>query len=358
MDSDAFAHRGVIEGYYGPPYTHAERLWLIERMGAWGMNRYIYAPKDDPLHRAEWRAPYGAAALREFAELVERGAAVGVDVGFAVSPGLTIQYGSADDVRALQAKFRSFHVLGARLFSLALDDVPTSLLHAGDEARFGSLAAAHVTLTHAVAEALGDAPLPSVLLLHHTNVQGARHEVVALEGSAVTARGDVAIAFDSPGSVAPGERFDLVLTVQNDGTVPVADVRLDASVSGAVVASVTSPLGPCSEGAAVACELGSLEPGAAVKVVIAALAPASAPAAQVTFEAAARSLAGCEASLDDNALEGAIPIVATVTLRDALAIGGGCGCRVDREGQSTGGATLGWLAALALCAARRRARAS
>lgn len=159
MHSDGFAHRGVIEGYYGPPYSHAERLWLIERMGAWGMNRYIYAPKDDPLHRAEWRAPYGAAALREFAELVERGAAVGVDVGFAISPGLTIEYGSADDIRALQAKFRSFKALGARLFSLALDDVPTSLLHAGDEARFGSLADAHVALTHAVAESLGDALL-------------------------------------------------------------------------------------------------------------------------------------------------------------------------------------------------------
>jgi hyaluronoglucosaminidase len=132
---------------------------MIERLGAWGMNRYVYAPKDDPLHRAQWRTPYPADAVREFAELIECGRSVGVEVGFAISPGLTIEYGAAADVAALQQKFRAFHELGARWFCLALDDVPTSLLHAGDQNRFGSLAAAHVALAHAVAEALGDSTL-------------------------------------------------------------------------------------------------------------------------------------------------------------------------------------------------------
>jgi hyaluronoglucosaminidase len=106
--ADVFAHRGIIEGFYGPPYRHADRLWLVDKLGAWGMNRYVYAPKEDPLHRAEWRTPYEAAAMREFGELVARGAAAGVAVGFAVSPGLTIEYGSATDVRQLQAKFLGF----------------------------------------------------------------------------------------------------------------------------------------------------------------------------------------------------------------------------------------------------------
>jgi hyaluronoglucosaminidase len=155
MPAPEFVHRGVIEGFYGPPYAHADRLWLIDRLGAWGMNRYVYAPKDDPLHRAEWRSPYDEATLREFRELVEAGRAAGVEVGFAVSPGLSMEYGSAADVRALQAKFGDFQRCGARFFCLALDDVPTELLHAGDRTRFGSLAAAHVYVTHAVAEALG-----------------------------------------------------------------------------------------------------------------------------------------------------------------------------------------------------------
>lgn len=150
-----FIHRGVIEGFYGPPYAHADRLWLIERLGAWGMNRYVYAPKDDPLHRAQWRAPYAAGMLHEFGELIERGRGVGVEVGFAISPGLTIEYSSLDDVHALQAKFRDFQALGARWFCLALDDVPTTLMHTADQRHFASLGEAHVALANAVAGALG-----------------------------------------------------------------------------------------------------------------------------------------------------------------------------------------------------------
>ena len=34
----AFEHRGVVEGYYGAALESAERLWLIESIGRWGMN--------------------------------------------------------------------------------------------------------------------------------------------------------------------------------------------------------------------------------------------------------------------------------------------------------------------------------
>jgi hypothetical protein len=29
---------GVIEGFYGQPYSHEVRLHIIDRMGAWGWN--------------------------------------------------------------------------------------------------------------------------------------------------------------------------------------------------------------------------------------------------------------------------------------------------------------------------------
>jgi hyaluronoglucosaminidase len=154
-----FVHRGVIEGFYGRPYSHADRLWLIEHLGAWGMNRYVYAPKDDQLQRAEWRTPYPRETLAQFAQLIQVGEAAGVSVGFALSPGLSIEYASATDVRTLQRKYHSAYALGARFFCLALDDVPSRLLYASDEARFASLAAAHVALAHAVAEALPDATI-------------------------------------------------------------------------------------------------------------------------------------------------------------------------------------------------------
>lgn len=151
-----FLHRGVVEGFYGTPWSHADRLWWLERLGRWGMNRYVHAPKDDPLQRAQWRDPYPPETLREFAQLVERGRAAGVEVGFAVSPGLSIEYASARDVAALCRKLGGFRELGARFFSLALDDVPARLVHEGDRRAFASLAEAHVALAHALREALGD----------------------------------------------------------------------------------------------------------------------------------------------------------------------------------------------------------
>ncbi len=150
-----FSQSGVIEGFYGPVWSHADRLFVIERIGAWGMNRYFHAPKDDPLHRSRWREAYPEAALREFRELVACGERSGVEIGFAVSPGLTITYASDRDREALIDKLRGFADLGARHLSLALDDVPTRLQHEEDRLAFDSLGDAHLSLASEVAHALG-----------------------------------------------------------------------------------------------------------------------------------------------------------------------------------------------------------
>jgi len=149
-----FEHRGVVEGFYGEPWTHQDRLWLLERMGRWGMNRYLYAPKDDPFHRARWREPHPAEVERELGELVARGRSAGVDVGFAISPGLSIEYGSGEDRAALCAKLERYAALGARVLVLAVDDVPSELASPADRERYACLADAHVDLAHALREAL------------------------------------------------------------------------------------------------------------------------------------------------------------------------------------------------------------
>jgi hyaluronoglucosaminidase len=64
----------------------------------------VYAPKDDPLQRARWREPHPDAQVREFRELVAVGEACGVQVGFALSPGLSIFYAEARDRAAVCAK--------------------------------------------------------------------------------------------------------------------------------------------------------------------------------------------------------------------------------------------------------------
>ncbi len=119
------------------------------------MNLYVHAPKSDRLQRDEWRTPYPEERMREFAELVEAGARAGVEVGFCVSPGLSIEYSSRADGEALVAKLRRFGELGSRFVSLGLDDVPSRLVHEADRRAFRSLAEAHVALAHGLRDALG-----------------------------------------------------------------------------------------------------------------------------------------------------------------------------------------------------------
>jgi hyaluronoglucosaminidase len=150
-----FAVRGVIEGFYGRPWTHDQRLELIEFIAARGMNTFVYAPKDDPLVRREWRSAYDGPDLARLAELVEHGGRHAVDVVYCLSPGLSIQYSSAADIDALIAKLESIVELGVRRFGLLLDDIPLELQHAPDRAAFGDLVEAHIALIGRVFERLG-----------------------------------------------------------------------------------------------------------------------------------------------------------------------------------------------------------
>jgi hyaluronoglucosaminidase len=114
------AIRGVIEGFYGTPWTWTARAEVMRWCHERGLTHYVYAPKDDPRHRHAWREPYGAEDLAGFESLVAEGT---LEVGFALSPGLSIDYGDHDDRRALAAKVDQVVATGIDLVCLALDDI-------------------------------------------------------------------------------------------------------------------------------------------------------------------------------------------------------------------------------------------
>ena len=141
-----FAYHGVIEGFYGTPWSHQDRLDILSFMGQVGLQDYFYAPKADPYHLAQWREPYPADLRRELEELVGAARENGVNLWYAMSPGLTMTYSDSSDYRTLLNKMLDVGSLGVRHFGLFVDDVPTKLSNEADRAAFSSLADAHVAL--------------------------------------------------------------------------------------------------------------------------------------------------------------------------------------------------------------------
>lgn len=157
--------RGVIEGFYGPPWSADARLSVIEFVAERGMNAYVYAPKDDPKHRARWRDAYDAGEMARFGDTAERCDKLGVRFGWAVSPGLDIDYGSDAERATLVAKLAPLLDVGVGWAVLALDDIP---LRSGLASAQGELCAwlldamrasrADVSLTLVPTEYLGTEP--------------------------------------------------------------------------------------------------------------------------------------------------------------------------------------------------------
>lgn len=128
---------GLIEGFYGPPWSHAERLDLIAFCGREGLSTWVHAPKDDPYHRQRWRDPYPDDELAQLAELVAAAGRAGVEVAYAIAPGLSICYSREADVEALVAKCEQVRSAGVRHFQLLFDDVEHELNCAEDDERYG-----------------------------------------------------------------------------------------------------------------------------------------------------------------------------------------------------------------------------
>ncbi|WP_369175378.1 beta-N-acetylglucosaminidase domain-containing protein [Streptomyces sp. R28] len=133
------ALRGVIEGFYGTPWSHAERLAQLDFYGRTKQNVYVYSPKDDDYLRARWRDEYPPAELAKLKELVDRARANHVRFTYALSPGLSVCYSSGADIEALTAKFDSLYDIGVRSFAIPLDDISyTKWNCAADEEKFGT----------------------------------------------------------------------------------------------------------------------------------------------------------------------------------------------------------------------------
>ena len=121
-DYPSVPQRGLVEGYYGNPYSEADRMGLFKMFGRQKMNVYIYGPKDDVYHKDRWRENYPAAQAAKIKEYVNAAIANKVEFVWAIHPGNDIQWNKTDSVNIVN-KLKSMYNLGVRTFAVFFDDV-------------------------------------------------------------------------------------------------------------------------------------------------------------------------------------------------------------------------------------------
>lgn len=116
-------NRGVVEGFYGTPWSHQVRMSLIDFYGKFKMNTYLYGPKDDPFHSCpNWRLPYPEKEAQNIKELVQACKRNRVDFVWAIHPGQDIKW-NEEDYQNLVNKFNWMYDLGVRDFAIFFDDI-------------------------------------------------------------------------------------------------------------------------------------------------------------------------------------------------------------------------------------------
>ncbi|KAB7789975.1 beta-N-acetylglucosaminidase domain-containing protein [Bifidobacterium leontopitheci] len=127
--------RGFIEGYYGSPWSTADRVNLMTWGGYYKMNTYVYAPKDDPLHRNNWRGLYTQEQIdNEIKPQAEAGNKSKVRFVYALAPfhnegeaaGKYFRFDTEEhyqeDLKVLKAKYLQTIDAGVRQIAVLADD--------------------------------------------------------------------------------------------------------------------------------------------------------------------------------------------------------------------------------------------
>lgn len=133
-------YRGIVEGYYGFPYTTETRIDLMEWGKHYKLNTYIYGPKSDPYHLGYWREDYpdtvsdeeahnGLVTAAQMQQLADASHHTKVDLIWAAHPAmsnpvdLSTREGTLAGARDLLRKFDHLYSLGVRQFGIFLDDI-------------------------------------------------------------------------------------------------------------------------------------------------------------------------------------------------------------------------------------------
>uniref|UniRef100_A0A663MFB7 Protein O-GlcNAcase n=1 Tax=Athene cunicularia TaxID=194338 RepID=A0A663MFB7_ATHCN len=142
-------------GFYGRPWVMEQRKELFRRLQKWGLNTYLYAPKDDYKHRMFWREMYSVEEAEQLMTLISAAREHEIEFIYAISPGLDITFSNPKEVSTLKRKLDQVSQFGCRSFALLFDDIDHNMC-AADKEVFSSFAHAQVSITNEIYQYLGE----------------------------------------------------------------------------------------------------------------------------------------------------------------------------------------------------------
>lgn len=125
--------RGIVEGYYGYPYSVSVKKDLMRFMMRYKMNTYLYGAKSDPYHSQYWQDAYPTSITAQqekngwlsqamVKDITDESHATKVNFIWAIHPGNNF-VGDANVINQIMGKFEKMHDLGVRQFAVFVDDV-------------------------------------------------------------------------------------------------------------------------------------------------------------------------------------------------------------------------------------------
>ncbi len=123
MGVGALPELGIVEGFFGPRWSWAERRAVVERLAPAGYRFYHYAPKGDAHLRRDWRTPHPEAEAREIADFATFCRAGGMRFGVGLTPYALHDDFDAAGRSALMERVTALDAMGIDDLAILFDDM-------------------------------------------------------------------------------------------------------------------------------------------------------------------------------------------------------------------------------------------
>ena len=114
---------GLIEGYYGRPWSWADRTETMSFLAGHGYGFFLYAPKADAFLRRRWREPHPVEQATAIASFARACADRGVAFGVGLSPFEIYRAFDDEAKAALADKLAWLDDMGVRRLAILFDDM-------------------------------------------------------------------------------------------------------------------------------------------------------------------------------------------------------------------------------------------